>query len=73
MMNQKKILIDFKTRTCYYFHDIIRVGDFDFNILLEEKSYENSYKTILIYDISYKTFIGAKPLRIRFDKDDGFI
>ena len=66
-------MIDFKTRTCYYFYDIIRVGDFDFNILLEEKSYENSYETILIYDISYKTFIGAQPLRIRFDKDDGFI
>ena len=27
----------------------------------------------MIYDISYKTFIDAKPLRIRFDKDDGFI
>ena len=71
MINKKK-MIDFKTRTCYYFY-IIRVGDFDFNILLEEKSYKNSYETILIYDISYKTFIGAKPLRIRFDKDDGFI
>ena len=33
MINKKK-LIDFKTRTCYYFYDIIRVGDFDFNILL---------------------------------------
>ena len=71
MINKKK-MIDFKTRTCYYFY-IIRVRDFDFNILLEGKSYENSYETILIYDISYKTFIGAKPLRIRFDKDDGFI
>ena len=26
-----------------------------------------------IYVISYKTLIGAKPLRIRFDKIDGFI
>ena len=25
------------------------------------------------YDISYKTLTGAKPLRIRFDKIDGFI
>ena len=27
----------------------------------------------MIYDISYKTLIGSKPLRIRFDKIDGFI
>ena len=27
----------------------------------------------MIYDISYKTLIGLKPLRIRFDKIDGFI
>ena len=40
----------------------MRAFDFD-NILLDEKSYE----TILIFDISYKTFMGAKPLRIRFD------
>ena len=42
--------------------------DFD-NILIDEKSHEN----ILLYDISYKTLIGPKPLRIRFDKIDGFI
>ena len=30
-------------------------------------------KNILIYDISYKTLIGAKPLQIRFTKIDGFI
>ena len=27
----------------------------------------------MIYDISYKTLIGLKPLRIRFDKLDGII
>ena len=27
----------------------------------------------LIYNISYKTLIGSKPLRIRFHKIDGFI
>ena len=27
----------------------------------------------MIYDISYKILIGAKPLPIRFDKVDGFI
>ena len=36
---------------------------------LDEKSLEN----ILIYNISHKTFIRAKPLHIRFDKVDGFI
>ena len=39
------------------------------NILLEEKSWEN----ILIYDVSYKTLIGAKPLHIIFDRVDRFI
>ena len=46
----KKVCI--KNRTCYYFNDIIKLEDFDFdNILIDEKSHEN----ILIYDISYKT------------------
>ena len=27
----------------------------------------------MVYDISCKTLMGAKPLRIRFDKIDGFI
>ena len=27
----------------------------------------------MIYDIPYQTLIGPKPLRIRFDKIDGFI
>ena len=27
----------------------------------------------MIYDISYKTLIGSKPLHIRFNKIDGFI
>ena len=50
--------------------DIIKIEDFDFdNILTDVKTYEN----ILVYNISYKTFIGTKPLRIRFDKADGFI
>ena len=57
--------IDIKNRTCYYFDDIIKIVNFDFdNILLDEKPYDN----ILVYDISYKTLIGAKPLRIRFEK-----
>ena len=59
-----------KNGTCYYFDDIIKFKDFDFGkILIDEKSHTN----ILIYDISYKTLIGPKPLRNRFDKIDGFI
>ena len=46
-----------------------QLEDFDFNILIENKSHEN----ILIYDISYNTVIGPKPLQIRFDEVDGFI
>ena len=40
--------------------------------MLDEKS-DKAYEYILIYDISYKTLMGAKPLRIRFDEIDGFI
>ena len=67
MNNFKKIIL--KNHTCCYFDDIIKTVDFDFDILLDEISYEN----ILVYDILYKILVGAKPLRIRFDKKDGFI
>ena len=36
---------------------------------MDEKLYEN----ILVYNISYKTSIDSKPLRIRFDKIDRYI
>ena len=65
--------IDFKNRTCYYFDDIIKNGDIYFvDILLDEIS-DKTYENVLIYNISYKTSTGPKPLRIRFDKIDGFI
>ena len=64
-MNKK---VSIKNRTCYYFDDIIKFKDFGLH-KIKRKSYEN----ILIYNISYKTLIGAKPLPIRFDKIDGFI
>ena len=55
---------------CYYLDDIIKFEDFNFdNILLDEKSYES----ILIYYFLYWTLIGAKPLRIMFNKVNGFI
>ena len=54
---------------CYYFDDIIKVEDFNFeNVLIDEKS----YKKILVYSISFKKLI-TKPLHIRFDKIDRFI
>ena len=53
---------------------MISYYEFDFyNILLDEKLYESSYENILIYDILYKTFIGAKALCIRLGKVDEFI
>ena len=55
---------------CYYFDDKIKLKVFDLhNILVDEKSHEN----ILIYDISYKSLIGSKALRIRFDKIDWIV
>ena len=70
MENNEFSKVRIKNRTCYYFDDIIELEDSNLDkILIEEKSHENT----LIYDISYKTLIGSKPLRIRFDKIDGFI
>ena len=66
--------IDTENLTCYCFDDVMRVGNINFdNILLDEKSRENSNQYILTYNISYKTFMGVKTLCIRFDKIDGFI
>ena len=68
--NDKSKDINIKNGTCYYFDDIIKIEDFNFgNILIDEKSYEN----VLVYSILYKTLIGAKPIRIRLDKVDGFV
>ena len=69
---------DIKNRRCYYFDDIMRAWDIDINtdfsgILLEEKLYKEKNENILIYEISYKTSTGAKPVRIRYDKIDRFI
>ena len=53
----KKIFI--KNCTYYYFDDIIKLEDFDFNNILIDKK---SYKNILIYDISCNSLIVLKPL-----------
>ena len=59
---------DIKNHMCYYFHDIIKSIDIDFNdFLLDEKFYKENY------DISYKTSTGANPFRIRYNEIDGFI
>ena len=53
--------IDIKNCMCYYSDDIMPLKDTDFiNILLDKKSHKN----LLIYNISYKTFMGEKPLCI---------
>ena len=55
---------------CYYFDDMININDLDLgNILLDE----NSYKSVLLYDISYITSLDTKSLRIIFDNEDEYI
>ena len=59
--------IDIKNRTCYYFDDIITDRDICcVDILLDEKSYE-TYESILVYYISYKTSSVSKPSRLKID------
>ena len=70
MENNKLKEISIKNRTCYYFDDIIKFEDFDFDtILIDEKACEN----ILVSNISRKTLMSAKLLLLRFDKINGFI
>ena len=52
--------IDNENRTWYYFDGITKSEDFDFDILIDAKSYKN----ILVYKILYKNL---------FDDVDGFI
>ena len=65
--------IDIKNSACYNFDNTMKVRDIDFSDILLDKKSNKTRKNILIYDISYKYFIDEKPLRIRFDKIDGFI
>ena len=68
--NDKLEEIDNKNRTCYYINDIIKIEDFDLdNVLTGKELYEN----ILVYNISYKSLIDSRPLRIRSDEIDEFI
>ena len=53
--------IDIKNRTCYYFDNVIKIEDFDFdNISIDKKSRKN----VVIYKISYKTLVDIKPFSI---------
>ena len=70
MENNELKEIDINNYTCYYFHDVIKSEDFDFNIIL---TYVKAYKNVLVFDTSQKTFFGSKPLGIRLDEVDGFI
>ena len=68
MKKQWKLILN--NCTCHYFDEIIKLKGFYFGrIVIYEKLHEN----ILVYDISYKTLIGARPFHIRFDKVDGFV
>ena len=70
MWNNEFKKFHIKNSTCYYFDGIIKSEDFDLrNILIDKKSNES----ILFYKVSYKTLTYPKPLRIWFDKIDGFI
>ena len=69
-MENNELKKSIKNFMCYYFDDTIKFKDFVFdNILLDKKSYED----ILGDDILYKTLIGTKTLRIRFNNKYGFI
>ena len=60
--------INIKSRMCYYFNDIIRIKDFNLdNILIDEKSYDNSF----VYNISNKIWIWWLGFA-RFDQIDVF-
>ena len=65
-MNLEKLILNCE----YYFDYIINGTKINFsNILLDKKLYEN----ISVNNILYKFPTSPKPLRIRFDKIDGFI
>ena len=50
-----------RNHTCYYFDDLIKLEDFDFdNILIDKKSHEN----ILICGILYKNLTDPKPCEL---------
>ena len=70
MENNEFLKVNIKNCTCYYFDSMNQLKYFGIdNILIDKKWHKN----VLIYDISYKTLIIPKSLRIRCNKIDGFI
>ena len=66
------ILLAFLFTTIAFYFDDIRMGVININfhnVLLDEKT----SKDLLIYNSSYKTFMGEKLLCIWFNRIDGFI
>ena len=57
-------------RTCYYFDDIIKFEDFNFDNILINKM---SHGIIFIDNTTCRILVGAKPVRISFEKIVGFI
>ena len=64
--------VDIKDCTSFYINDIKDIDVYSGNILSYDKSYK-TYKNILVYGISQKTFRSSIPLRIRYNKIDGFM
>ena len=55
--------VSIKNRTCYYFDDIIKIEDFDFdNILLDEKPYGNIFIYIRFHkvDVFIRVYDGTR-------------
>ena len=70
--------INIKSRTYYFFDDIIKIKDFDSNLLkIDRKSYKNIdiYYTgyITMKDSDYVRINSVNPLYLIIDKVDGFI
>ena len=70
--------INIKSRTYYFFDDIIKIKDFDSNLLkIDRKSYKNIdiYYTgyITMKDSDYVRINSVNPLNLIIDKVDGFI
>ena len=76
MENFKEINI--KSRTYYFFEDMINIKDFDSSLLkMDKKSYKNIYVYYIGYmtmkDSDYVRINSANPLYLIIDKVDGYI
>ena len=65
--------INITIRRCFYFDDVIEIENFNLDNILIFQQMKKSQKNVLVDNISEKTLIDAKSLRIRFYKIDCFI